>query len=351
MDELNQAIAKYKPAIDDAIEKFCQVSLADMRSKYGDNLAHIFDAFLAVLRRGGKHFRGALAIYSYELFGGKDHRISRQIGLVMELLQTYLLVIDDVIDQSDLRRGGPAAHKLIERMHIAQKLFGDPGHFGHSQVICSGVIGQNLAYDILAKLPVDDSVRLSALAFINDIMIKTNIGQIMDVNNEAWRTDEEAEILKTLQQKTAYYSFFMPMKLGAVVSGQDAKFIEPYAMNIGLAFQLYDDIFGTFGDEAKTGKSAKSDIVEGKRTILVSYALTNSSAANRKTLEKALGNSKLTDNDFAKVLDILRSSGALDYTRELAAHYAALAKQALDLAPKSFEHQLGMLNIITQYKV
>ena len=351
MEEITSAIAKYQPIINTTIEEFCQQSLAEAKSDYGKNFTQIFEAYLSVLQRGGKRFRGALAMHSYELFGGKDSEVSRQVGLVMEMLQAYLLVIDDLVDQSDFRRGEPAAHKMIENLHETNKLAGDMTHFGVSQTIFSGIIGQNIAYDIIAKLPVEDSIRLTGLAFVNDIMIKTNVGQIMDVNNAAWLVDDEAQILQTLRQKTAHYSVFLPLKIGAILAGGDAEFIKPFAMNVGLAYQLHNDIQGTFGDESKTGKPAKDDIVEGKRTILLTYALTNTTPTDREFLERAAGNTNLTEDDFERVLKIMRDSGALEYTLKLAAYYTNLATEVLDSAPKELADKLDLLRIIAKQNI
>ena len=348
MEEITNAIAKYQLIINAAIKDFCQQSLVEAKSDYGENFTQIFETYLSVLQRGGKRFRGALAMHSYELFGGEDPEVSRQIGLVMEMLQAYLLIIDDFVDQSDFRRGELAAHKMIENLHATSKLSGDMTHFGISQTIFAGIIGQNIAYDIIAKLPIEDSIRLAGLTFVNDIMIKTNGGQIMDVNNAAWLVDDEAQILQTLRQKTAYYSLFLPIKIGTILAGGDAEFIEPFAMNVGLAYQLHNDIQGTFGDESKTGKPAKDDIVEGKRTILLAYALTNTAPTDREFLERAVGNTNLTNDDFERVLKIMRDSGALEYTLKLATHYTDLAARILDSAPKELADKLDLFRIITK---
>ncbi|MCL2038270.1 polyprenyl synthetase family protein [Candidatus Saccharibacteria bacterium] len=356
MNDLEKTIAAYKPDIDAAVNKFCQETSAQMREDYGPELSQVLDALLQILQRGGKRFRGALAMYSYELFGGFDQKTAAQLGLAVEMLQAYLLVIDDICDRSDLRRGGPSAHKLIEQLHKREKLAGDAAHFGISETIFAGIIGQNLAYDVLSEMDIDGDTRLAAMTFANSIMIKTNIGQIMDVAGEAWLTDNEEQVLATLRQKTAWYSMYMPLQLGAIVAGagakdDDAKLIKPFALNAGLAFQIYDDIFSTFGDEAKTGKPVKGDIIEGKRTLLVVHALANGSESEAQILSAALGNPNLTDQDFAQVLDILRMTGALDYARQTAAEYATKAAAVLDEAPAKFAGKLDLLKKITEYKV
>ncbi len=130
--DVQKRLTIYQKAIDLEIHTYSEALLARTASEYTPYSYDALDSYMAILRRGGKRIRGALAMAGYHLAGGEDEQLARRVALVIELIHAYLLVIDDIADRSELRRGGPTAHKIIEAGHRARQLHGDSEHFGES---------------------------------------------------------------------------------------------------------------------------------------------------------------------------------------------------------------------------
>jgi len=148
--------------------------------------------------------------------------------------------------------------------------------------------------------------------------------------NSLVETPNLADIDRVLEWKTALYSFINPLHVGMVLAGADCHYtdaITPFALHLGRAFQITDDMLGIFSDEKEAGKSPLDDIREGKATILSVYALMHASDEDKQTLRACLGNSGLTVGDFNRCKRIIRTSGALTYAQDKAAREIT---QALD---------------------
>lgn len=351
MDDFLTFFSDSKNTIDQTIGEISQ-SLAEKTAKsYGQAYSDVFAAYTSVLSRGGKRLRGILTKWSYQTFGGSDDEVSTKAAVIIEMIHAYLLVVDDVADRSETRRGRPAAHKLLEEYHRKNKLAGDSAHFGAMQAINAALAAQNTAFSMLTELDISSQAKISGISLLNEFLVKTDLGQIGDINNEAFSSQNKDDILQVLTLKTAYYTFLMPLSFGITLAGQDlskADFLEPYALNLGLAFQIHDDIIGTFGDTAKTGKSSYDDLAEGKRTLLVLSALENSSSSQRQIINQALGNRKATAREFEAAKKAIIKSGALDQCRQLVKQYSASAKRSV-LSYPSDSNNFGFLIKLTDY--
>lgn len=330
-----ETLERQKKAIDSDINQYAVEMRQELAEQYSADMALVMDGYFEILRRGGKRLRGVLAIEAYKLFGGSDNKLALRLARVLEMLHAYLLVVDDVADQSDLRRGGPTAHRLLEARHKDAGWAGDSAHYGRSQALNAGLIGQNLAFRELIDLPIKESVRADLLAMVNNQLITTGIGQVSDIQNEAERVMDELLIKQTLQWKTAYYTFMLPLKAGALLAGaksKEAEFLNSYAVHMGTAFQVADDIIGVFGSPSKSGKSNRDDITEGKRTLLVSYAYRHGSQADKRALDAALGNRQLTDAQYKRFCEALRNSGAATYAKQVVKTAVKNAASSLEAA-------------------
>lgn len=338
-------LARNKAAIDKDIANYARRTQKELAKTY-DTAAVAVDSFFQILARGGKRIRGSLAMESYRLFGGDDDALALQLARVLELLHAYLLVVDDVADQSQLRRGGQSAHMLLQHMHQSAGWAGDGAHFGRSQAVNAGLVGQNLAFRELLALPVKDARKQEIFTLINDQLITTGFGQIADIMNEASRTHDEAAVRRTLQLKTAYYTFLLPLRAGALLAGvrpKYTKFLTEYAIQMGMAFQVADDITGIFGDPAQSGKSNQDDITEGKRTLLVVYAYQHAGPAGRRVLDAALGNKHLTQEQYQQFCTVIQDSGAHTYTQQVVKEAARKAIASLESTPAKYRRHIGFL--------
>ena len=341
-------VAKAKALIDDDLAAYAKQwqESADAGSRMA------IEAYCQILLRGGKRLRGVLAMQSYYAHGGTDGTVALGAARALELIQAYLLVLDDIADRSDTRRGGPSAHRLAETMSRAANMHGDMTHYATMQVMNAAQSAAHKAALELLALPVNDTVARASLQSLHQNIEITSIGQMNDIYNEATNeTLDESAIERVLTQKSAYYTFINPLELGACLAGQEGldQTVRDYALHAGCAFQIADDIIGTFGNEMTTGKGANDDIREGKMTLIAQYGLAHTDDARRDTLRATMGNQQATDDECDQVRQILTASGAYSYATERRDWHADQARQALT-EPTSFDPLFGQfLNELVTY--
>lgn len=290
-------------------------------------------AFCDVLLRGGKRLRGVLVMQSYYALGGEDDAVALGAARVFEIIQTSLLVVDDIADHSSMRRGGPAAHKQLSKWARDHNLKSSAEHYGLSQAMNIAYEGINRATIELLKLPVDAEVARHACRWFQENIATTVRGQIDDIYNEAIPRRVSLEAIENvMEQKSAYYTVLSPLELGAQLAGASKlpQSLREYALAAGKAFQAADDILGTFGVEKATGKGSNDDIREGKMTLLAYYAFDKATAKQKQSLEAAFGNHKATMKQCDDVRQVFEETGALEMTRKRLSHYEKQALTALD---------------------
>ena len=326
-------LAEYKTRIDADIAAYSKHIRTTTLQNYGANSRLEIDAYLDILERGGKRIRGALVMLAYEMSGGTDTAMIIQAARAIEMMHAYILIIDDIQDRSPSRRGGPTAHVALAQYHNQHNLAGDSDHFGVAVALNSALAGAHAAQNLLASLNVDDHLRLAALSIVNRTMIITAHGQTSDIMNEVVAEVTERDIDRVLLWKTSEYTFLNPLCLGMVLAGADCSAtdaIRDYALNAGVAFQITDDILGTFGTETEHGKSPMDDMREGKRTVVTTYALEHANDADKDFLLQMLGSPNLTPAQFERCKTILVKTGALAYAQDRARNSVIAALASLD---------------------
>jgi len=272
--------------------------------------------------QGGKNIRGTLVCLGYELFTAKKNQDIFIIAAAYEILQTSLLIHDDIIDKSLLRRG---------KETVFQKLGGN--HYGISQGICLGDIGFFIATQMISRAAFPDAIKVKVLSHFSQIVLDTSLGQMLDIKfaNNIGSIDEET-VVKIAELKTARYTISGPLALGALAAGADPKHLDAlsfFGKHVGIAFQIKDDILGIFGDEKTVGKSATSDIEEGKNTLLIVHAFTYASAKQKKELLQYYGSGKITEKQQTVIKNIFEETGSLGYAEKKALEYNEKAKESL----------------------
>lgn len=314
-----QKLGEYKKIIDTDIAKYTKTIQKTTLQNYGANSRIPTDAFLDLLNRGGKRIRGALAMAGYEMMSGEDKDMITKAARALEMIHVYLLIMDDIQDRSEYRRGAKSVHTSLANYHHNKHLSGNSEHFGVAMALNAMGIGNHLAQEIVANLDVPESVRVKALSCLNKSIVITAHGQTSDIVNEVNGEVTIQDVNNVLEWKTAHYTFLNPLTFGMVLAGADEKAtgaVREYALNAGRAFQITDDILGTFGTEFESGKSPMDDIKEGKRTLLTLYALNNAEKADKNFLIQMLGNQKITQTEFNRCKDILVETGALEFANK-----------------------------------
>ena len=265
---------------------------------------------------GGKRLRAALLYYGYIAGGGTDLVRARRVSISIELVHLFLLIHDDVMDRDALRHGMPTVHEYYEA--IARKHFPDMDarHFGQSMALVMGdmvgAIGNQALYD--SGFAAERVIR--ALSLLQSIVSLTVIGQSQDFWIEYAQEATEAAILKMYENKTARYTIEGPLHLGYILAGGEDESVREalsrYALPLGIAFQIQDDVLGVFGDAEKIGKPVASDLVEGKLTLLVARSLALADTAQSERLRFLLKQgTKITGADVEEFRALLRETGGL----------------------------------------
>lgn len=349
----SSALREYRTRIDVRIDDYCRQLETQTAELYGDIPLEVFKTFTDYLKRGGKRFRGALTMVGYELAGGTDEDMIIEAALAIEMLQAYILMMDDIQDRSDTRRGGPSAHVMLRHFHEQHHFHDDAQHFGESMAMNAYMIGCHSALDVILGLNVPAERRIKATHNIHNCYITTGHGQTMDVYNEVSATTDSRAVENVMTWKTAYYTFVNPLQLGAILAGGDETLLaslHDYSLPAGRAFQITDDIIGIFGDEVESGKSPLDDLREGKRTLLTLKALEIAPKADAYYLETCLGKQDVTMAEFLRCREIIADSGALEFARQEAQSSVRSATSALERLPVDESHKgLAFLRGLTAY--
>lgn len=270
---------------------------------------------------GGKFLRATLIALGYQCF--KDDDKFLPLGMAFEIFQTSILIHDDIIDKADRRRGVPTIPVRYRNIYSEPKkkknsFLDKQKQTADSMALCLGDLGFYLSNKIIVQnYKGDDLSRV--LDYYTDVVIKTCHGEMIDVIlpffAEFYGDDDNLEdhVMEIYKLKTAWYSVVGPFCLGAILGGLDEEKIsvlEDALMNLGIAFQIKDDLLGIYGDEKAIGKSISSDISEFKQTILYAYAI---NTEYKDELLKIYGKSDLQKEDVLKVQDIFDRCGAKDY--------------------------------------
>lgn len=321
--------------LDTAIDAELRAVFADAQARageYGDHYTALWES-LEQQGAGGKRIRPQLVYTAYSGLGGTDRHLATRVAIAFELLHTAFLIHDDVIDRDTVRRGAPniaARFAKRARDHGADERASEV--WGETAAVLAGDLALSRAHREIAMLPVSAERRGVLLDILDRAVFVSAAGELADVVHAGAESLRVERVIATLEQKTAVYSFESPLTAGAVLAGADDASVTAlgrYGRFVGVAFQITDDILGVYGDPAVTGKSAASDLREGKQTALIAHAATTGAWP---TIAARLGDPQLDDAGAEELRLVLRQCGALDAARRLADEHVTLARFELDAA-------------------
>ena len=275
-----------------------------------------------IVNSGGKRLRPILVILSSGCFGyrGQAHH---ELAAVVEFIHTATLLHDDVVDESELRRGNQTANAL----------------FGNAASVLVGDFLYSRAFQMMVA--VDNMRVMQIMSDATNIIAEGEVLQLLNCHDAD--IDEE-NYLKVIRYKTAKL-FEAAARLGAVIGGgtveQEAAMAR-YGMHLGTAFQLVDDVLDYSGNSKETGKNIGDDLAEGKPTLPLLYAMKNGSPGQAVAIRNAIEHGGL--EDFQTVLTAIDETGALQYTQEQARRESEVAKRALDALPDS-KHKSALIQL------
>jgi len=257
----------------------------------------------------GKMIRGSLLILSYQMFRKHISKDVVNTAIAIEIFHSSLLIHDDIMDRDVLRRGEKSIFYQYKELGDS-KNFNDSYHFGESMGICSGDIGFCLSFELISKLSTDHTIKEKLLKKWTKEFTYVCLAQMQDIYFGFSKNKvTEEDILALYKNKTARYTFSLPLMAGAILAGQNdetIKKLEKFGEYLGVIFQIKDDELGLFGKKEETGKTPGSDIKEGKKTLLYFYLFNKAEGKDKNILSKIFGNKNLSSSMLIKVQSIAK---------------------------------------------
>jgi geranylgeranyl diphosphate synthase, type I len=305
---------------------------------------------------GGKRFRALFCYWGWQAVAGRagadalvdapapDPGPVVAIASALEVFHAAALVHDDIMDNSDLRRGRPSAHRQFEAGHRAAGWDGSPERHGEAAALLLGDLLLGWSDELFDRGVIaapDPAAARAARTEFARMRTEVTVGQYLDMLEEdSWRRRDEAELLARAQRvvvyKSAKYSVEAPLAIGAALAGADPAqlgALRAFGLPLGVAFQLRDDVLGVFGDPEVTGKPAGDDLREGKRTVLVTLTRQKLPASIRRTFDELVGDPDLDAGQIGMLQTAVRDSGALDDVERIIQREVSTALAALEPAP------------------
>ncbi len=308
----------------------------EIESYLGDAFAGVKNerlrtAMIHYPQAGGKRLRPALAMISADAVEKGEGRRALPFGIALEITHNFTLVHDDIMDEDELRRGVPTVHKA----------------FDEPTAINAGDAMFALAFNVLSKLDIEHSILRDILEDVSAMVIGIAEGQQMDMDFEERIDIKPEEYLEMIEKKTALM-FINAAKNGARIAGAPPEVYEKmaeYGKYMGLAFQIWDDFLDLNAKEEELGKPVGSDIRNGKKTLMVVYALQRIEGDERDRFLRILGNQGASDAEVREAIALMEKANALRDAEALALDYAERAKRALDILDDSEEKE-ALLDLV-----
>jgi len=306
-----------------------------LASSLKGNPKQLYDAASYLIVHGGKRLRPYLVFKSCEMLKG-DIKNAIPAASAVEMIHNFTLVHDDIMDNDEMRHGVKTVHKK----------------FGTPIAILAGDVLFSKAYQVISnsKLPSKSTVNL--VSKLAKACVDVCEGQLLDIKlAEGKKIPTQSQYIKMIEKKTAAL-FEVSCAMGAISAQSKQKDVinlANFGKNLGISFQITDDLIGILGDPRVTKKPVGNDLREGKKSLPILLALKKAKGNNKKILMNTFGNSFATKNDIAKSVRIIRSIGIEKKARNEALRYAQKAKKSLDSYSGSAKNELiSLLNFVVK---
>ncbi len=355
------ALDAFRRRLDDALAEWIEARRREAAAEAAQS-AELAAEVGRLVAGGGKRLRPALVDAAYRACGGRSDEAVLALAMATELLHTYLLIHDDIMDHAAVRRGEPTAHEVFAARHRERSWPGDAADYGRSVAILVGDLAHTWAAMLSrtssgAEGGAEGDPRAVAASF--DAMSREVIGgQYLemtlpfrlggDPRKKADRPTAD-ELLRALRLKSGRYSIERPLELGALLAGAAPEIVaglRSYGEAVGDAFQLQDDVLGTFGEATAVGKPVASDLEEGKYTFLIHHTLAGADPADGRWLSETLVRGGLTAEEVARARRVIRGSGGLAAVEAMIDERLDRGRQILSQLPFSEEHAELFLGLI-----
>lgn len=296
-------------------------------------LLEVLDLVEKQISRGGKRIRPLLTVIAYRLAGGKNTQAILKASLAVEIVHQFILMHDDIADRDEKRYGRPTLQFAFSEI-LKKKYQVDDFHLAESMAMGSADYVYGLARKALyvSGFPAERIVKAGEC--ISDYLASTVSGWLDQFYQlkQPIQSIKEADYLRATEKVTAYYSMEGPMQVGLLLAGNLNQKLEnslhKYALAVGMAYQIKDDILGLFGESQETGKPVGNDYREGKKSLLILRAWASAKKADRVFLEKTLGTA-ISLEELVRAQKIIQETGVLNDVQEEASRYAKKGMMAV----------------------
>jgi geranylgeranyl diphosphate synthase type I len=319
----------------------------------GTDYADLTAALEEFVLRGGKRLRPAFAYWGWRAVADPNEPAAPstlRLFAALELLHACALVHDDVIDDSATRRGLPTVHRLFAQKHRDRSWSGSSEQFGLSAAILLGDLALVWADDIVATADLSPDTQRRVQRVWSDIRTEVLGGQYLDIVAESSGATTVASAMNVNTYKTASYTITRPLQLGVAAAADrpDVQAIFHQVGNdLGVAFQLRDDVLGVFGDPAVTGKPSGDDLRSGKRTVLLAEAIELAAKSDPEAAEllRSSVGTELSDAQVRDLCRVIESVGALAAVEEHIELLTTRSLEAIDAAPIDAQAKAGLAKL------
>ena len=309
-----------------------------LNSKLKGNPKKLYDAAGHLIVNGGKRLRPYMVIRSCQILKGKVSNAMPAASAV-EMVHNFSLVHDDIMDNDEMRHGVPTVHKK----------------FGMPIAILAGDVLFSKAFQIITDSKLSPIATTQLVSRLAKACVDICEGQLLDVKMaEEKKIPSQAEYITMIGKKTAAL-FDVSCAMGAICATNKVKDISnlsSFGKNLGIAFQITDDLIGVMGDPKITKKPVGNDLREGKKSLPILMAIKLAKSNDKKTILKAFGNSKISKKDLNKAVDVIRSLGIEENVRKQALKYAEKAEKSLVNYSGSAKNELiSLLDFVVKRSV
>jgi len=308
------------------IEKNAKIVNKYLNSKLKGNPKKLYDAAGHLIVNGGKRLRPYMVIRSCQIVGGKSSNAMNAASAV-EMVHNFSLVHDDIMDNDEMRHGVPTVHKK----------------YGMPLAILAGDVLFSKAFQIISNSKLSDSATTQLVSRLSKACVDICEGQLLDIKMaEERKIPSQAEYITMIGKKTAAL-FDVSCAMGAICASnksKDVSNLSSFGRNLGIAFQITDDLIGVMGDPKVTKKPVGNDLREGKKSLPILMAIKLAKGKDKKIILKAFGNSKVTRKDLNKAVEVIRSLGIEESIRKQAQKYSKKAEKSLSKYSGSAKSEL-----------
>ena len=309
-----------------SIEKNAKTVNQYLKTKLNGKPKILYNAAGHLIVNGGKRLRPYMVIKSCQILGGKISKAMPAASAV-EMVHNFTLVHDDIMDNDEVRHGVPTVHKK----------------FGMPVAILAGDVLFSKAYQIISDSKLSDSATTQLISRLAKACVDVCEGQLFDIKMaEGKKIPSQSEYIQMISKKTAAL-FDVSCAMGAICAtnkNQDIVNLSSFGKNLGIAFQITDDLIGVMGDPKITKKPVGNDLREGKKSLPILMAIKSAKGQNKKTILKVFGNQKASKNDLKMAVEVIRTLGIEENVRNQALKYAGKAEKSLSKYSGSAKREL-----------